>query len=200
MYMNTHKIVLIGDSGVGKSSMVTWLLYRRAEEPNSATIGAAFYSKEFNMGNKKIKFNIWDTAGQERFRSIAKLYYRNAEGCFAIFDITNHDSFLNLSSWIEDYQKENDIMNLIIIANKTDLDTQKWQVKESEISQLAKEYKCDYLLTSCINGKNINEAFYRMGKMVMEKENDKDTTKEYKMPILEYQAPHRETDCIPCLK
>lgn len=194
--MNTmaHKIVLIGDSGVGKSSMLTWLLYQRAENPKSATIGAAFFTKEFAIDNKKIKFNIWDTAGQERFRSVAKIYYRNTVGCFAVFDITNYESFVSLKNWIVDYLKENnDNVNIIIIANKSDMDKRYWEVKEADIIKLSNEYMCNYLLTSCINGLNIEEAFYSMGKAIINK-NIIQPVSEQQLTILN----HRDSQCDQC--
>ena len=201
MYTIGHKIVLLGDSGVGKSSMITWLLVGRAEEPMQSTVGAAFYTKEFDIDYKKIKFNIWDTAGQERFRSIAKIYYRNTMGCFAVFDVTNRASFLNLKQWLDDYQKENNKNNnIIIIANKCDMDKKYWKVTEDEIKNLSSEYDCEHIYTSCVNGLNVEKAFEEMGRMILQKNPNGIKPIKHKEPtaIIEYPNFSEIPNCTQC--
>src|SRR5437870_2332915 len=98
-YDYVFKIILIGDSGVGKSS----ILYRLSDDKFSdvtSTIGVDYKTKIMNIDNKNIKLMIWDTAGQERFRAITSSYYRNVHGAILVYDITNRESFNNLHKWI----------------------------------------------------------------------------------------------------
>ena len=96
------KLVFLGDTSVGKSSMVTRFLNKVFYEFQDPTIGAAFSSVTVDLDNKKIKFEIWDTAGQERYRSLAPMYYRGADAAVVVYDITNKDSFGVLEYWIKE--------------------------------------------------------------------------------------------------
>ncbi|XWV25354.1 Rab family GTPase [Tupanvirus deep ocean] len=168
--MNTsgNKIVLIGDSGVGKSSLVYWFMYGKSTPMICPTIGAAFCTKEIIHRGNKIKFNIWDTAGQERFRSLVKMYYKGTYGCICVFDITNKSSFLNLDYWINDYTENcsEENLKIIIVANKCDYDKSEWCVDEEDIKKIADKYNCDYILTSCINGQGVIQVFYKLADLI----------------------------------
>ena len=164
-----YKIVLIGDSGVGKSSIVYWFLHGRAYPNISPTIGAAFASKDLTVDNcdtgkkKRIKLNIWDTAGQERFRSITKMYYTSSLGCLVVFDVTDRDSFVNLSYWINDLKlNTNHTETIYIVANKIDIDQKYWKVSESEIKNFSNIHNYEYFFTSGLNGTGIEQLFLRM--------------------------------------
>ncbi|XWV26615.1 Rab family GTPase [Tupanvirus soda lake] len=164
-----NKIVLIGDSGVGKSSLVYWFMYGKSTPMICPTIGAAFCTKEIIYQGNKVKFNIWDTAGQERFRSLVKMYYKGTCGCVCVFDITNKSSFLSLDYWINDYAEHctDENNKIIIVANKCDHDKSKWCVDEEEIKKIANKYNCDYVLTSCINGQGVNQVFYKLADLIL---------------------------------
>ena len=95
------KVVLLGDSGVGKSSIVLRFVADNFKADADATIGASFMGKMMQFNDQSIKFNIWDTAGQERFRTVTTSYYRGAHCCILMFDITNKDSFFHLFQWID---------------------------------------------------------------------------------------------------
>ena len=177
MDKNVYKIVLIGDSGVGKSSIAYWLLQNRRCLDFSSTIGASFLAKELcvtiknNDGHEEntiINLHVWDTAGQERFRSIARMYYKNTAGCVCIFDLTSRESFINLNYWLRDY-KENDYNStttIILIANKSDFPEENWKVSMKEIIDFANANDCSYFFTNCINGDGIQKAFKLLGKTI----------------------------------
>lgn len=163
-----YKIVLIGDAGVGKSSILAFLMNDRP--PTEPTVGAAYAYKKIKINEREVKLNIWDTAGQERYKSLAPIYYRNASGCMCVFDLTNKSSFQNLEHWITEF-KDGDITKnkkIMIVANKCDCNEYDWCTTEENIKSLAEEYNCDYILTSCINGTNINEAFHRLAESISE--------------------------------
>jgi Ras-related protein Rab-1A len=167
--MNVHsnkgyKIVLNGDSGVGKSSLVEMLIHQTFNEDNIPTIGAAFYSKIFDVDNKKIKLGIWDTAGQERFRSLAPIYYKDALSCICVFSMMDINSFEHVIDWINQYNKINsDYESLIyIVANKMDIDESKWIVTRDKINQLSKLTSHPIIFTSARNMESVNSLFIKL--------------------------------------
>jgi small GTP-binding protein len=164
-----YKIILIGDSGVGKSSIVFWINNYRQIYNSPPTVGIAFTTKELIIDGKSVKFEIWDTAGQERYRSICKMCYRNSVGCFCVFDVTNRESFENLDFWVNSYISGNNVHNsiIIIIANKTDIDKSQWKVTEKEVIQFAEKNNLKCIFTTCITGDNIYEAFYTLATEII---------------------------------
>jgi len=94
------KVIIIGDSGTGKSSFIYYFLNAEEKQNPQYTIGVEYSSKIIKINNKRIKLQIWDTAGQERFKSITKAYYRGAHGVFVMYDLTNPDSFKSINQWV----------------------------------------------------------------------------------------------------
>ena len=99
------KIIVIGATGVGKTSIVNRLINKNFEIETQSTIGVEFKTYFIDVEGEKIKLQIWDTAGQERFRSVSRGYFRNAVGALVVFDLTSRESFDKVSSWLEDLQK-----------------------------------------------------------------------------------------------
>lgn len=116
------KVILIGDSGVGKSAVLS--RYSRNEFSNEAktTIGVEFATSFMNVDDKNIKVTIWDTAGQDRFRAATRAYYRNTLGAFIVYDITKRNSFENVSKWLQELKEnvQNDLV-ITLVGNKCDL-------------------------------------------------------------------------------
>lgn len=163
------KIVVIGDSGVGKSSLVrTYLLNLKFSFPRTydfermePTIGAAYYIVQLD----EVKLQIWDTAGQERFRSMCPIYFRASSGCICVFDVTNRTSFENIDSWISSFRKHASIrhinasshLNILLVANKTDIKSSDWKVSIDEIFMKSESLNCPFILTSVIDMTNFVE-------------------------------------------
>lgn len=116
------KIVLVGDSGVGKSNILLRYLKNEFVWDSKATVGVEFGSKKFILENHNIKAQIWDTAGQERYRSITNAYYKGSKGALVVYDITRKTTFENVDKWISDLRRNSDpeIM-IILVGNKSDL-------------------------------------------------------------------------------
>ena len=130
-YYFLFKLILIGDSSVGKSNIL--LKYLKGEfNPNSkAIVGVEFGIKNVSINNKKIKIQIQDTVGQERYRSITSAYYKGAKGTFIVYDITRKGSFDNIEKWITELKTNGDLnIAIVIIGNKSDLDDKREIIKE----------------------------------------------------------------------
>ena len=153
------KLILIGDSSVGKSNIL--LKYLKNEfDPNSrATVGVEFGTKNIVINEKKIKIQIWDTAGEERYRSITSAYYKGAKGAFIVYDITRKSTFVNIDKWISDLKLNGDQnICIIILGNKSDLDDKREVSTEDGIKK-SEMFKTAFLETSALNGSNIDKAF-----------------------------------------
>ena len=160
-YEYIFKIILIGNSGVGKSSILQRYIQKVFQESFASTIGVDFFMKSINIGDKSIKLQLWDTAGTEKFRSITTGYYRGADAAFVVFDLSSKSSFKNLNEWIESYYKYSnpDVeKNVILIGNKSDL-IDKREVAKEEIEKFIKDNNINYFETSAKDGKNIDECF-----------------------------------------
>ena len=117
------KLILIGDSGVGKSCLLNQFIEQKFEKSIEPTIGVEFGSKKLTTNNQKVRIQIWDTAGQETFLSITKSYFKGAIGAFLIFDITDKVSFSHITSWLEQINS-NSSKNIVkfLVGNKSDLE------------------------------------------------------------------------------
>ena len=157
----SFKIILLGDSTVGKTSLILRFCENKFENESIATIGIDNKCKYLKRDNKRIELKIWDTAGQERFKSIAKNSYKGADGILLMYDISNKKSFANVKKWIEDIKESIDITKIgfIVVANKCDLDKEEWQVDEEMKNKLEEKYNVKIMNTSCKNNTNIDETF-----------------------------------------
>jgi Ras-related protein Rab-1A len=163
------KILLIGDSGVGKSCLLLRFTDDSYTDSYISTIGVDFKIRTHEIDGKKVKLQIWDTAGQERFRTITTSYYRGAHGIIVVYDITDRDSFDNIKEWlkeIEKYAHEN--VNILLVGNKVDKEIKR-QVTIEEASELAAEYKLKYIETSAKTNINVEKAFLDLSAEIKKK-------------------------------
>ena len=153
------KIVIIGDSGVGKTNLIGRYLKNEYKEDSKATVGVEFGEKKYEINGLKIKAQIWDTAGQERYRAITSMYYKGAKGGLIVFDLSSKSTFQNVEKWFNEIKKTADpTINLILIGNKSDL-KDKRQISTEEGENKAKEMNVAYLETSALNCDNVDKAF-----------------------------------------
>lgn len=159
-YEYLYKIVLIGDSGVGKTNLLERLAHNRFNTSTRSTIGVEFDTKCFVVDGKKIKAQIWDTAGQERYRAITSAYYRGAVGAIVVYDITRKESFESATNqWIKQL-KDNSEGGIVIslVGNKTDL-SEKRQVNFQAAREAAQIGGYQLTETSALSDLNVQEAF-----------------------------------------
>ena len=163
------KVILIGDSGVGKTNIMSKFLKDQFMEESKATIGVEFGSKLFNHEGHKIKAQIWDTAGQEKYKAITGAYYKGSKGALVVYDITQKKTFENIEKWINDLKAAGDPkITIILIGNKNDLDDKR-QVSKDQGEEKARSFGCAFLETSAYSGDNIDKAFNLMVKEIYEK-------------------------------
>ena len=160
------KVVLIGKSGVGKTSIISRYTSNTFKDSLMATPGANFITKrvDFPKDKKVIKFEIWDTAGQERYRSLAKVFYNNAAACILVYDIANKESFNELVKYWAPELKENSPKDIIlaVAGNKSDRYAES-QVSEEEGKSFAKKMNAIYMRTSAKSNISIDELFNNIG-------------------------------------
>jgi len=161
-YDYLFKLLLIGDSGVGKSCLLLRFADDTYTESYISTIGVDFKIRTIELDGKTIKLQIWDTAGQERFRTITSSYYRGAHGIIVVYDVTDQESFNNVKQWLQEidrYACEN--VNKLLVGNKCDL-TNKKVVDYTSAKEYADQLGIPFLETSAKNATNVEQAFMTM--------------------------------------
>ena len=181
------KIVLVGESGVGKTSIITQYIDNIFQKDQQSTIGGTFSTKTIKCGNGKIlKLEIWDTAGQERYRSVTKLFYKDANAAILVYDITNKFSFEEIQNYwfgqVKDSAPENII--IAIVANKLDL-YENEQVDETIARKYAQDNNALFASTSAKNTSGIEDLFIEIAKIYSGSDSaltiqEKDEAEEYK--------------------
>ena len=158
-YDERIRIMLLGDSNVGKTSILKRYCKNQFSESYISSVGIDFETKYIKVDEKTINLQIWDTAGQERYKVICKNYYNKGDGFIIVYDITNKRSFDSIVNWVEDIKElaSNDNKN-IILGNKCDLESER-KINKEEGDNLAKKYNCQFFEVSAQNGKNIDKSF-----------------------------------------
>lgn len=153
------KLMLIGDSGAGKTSLLMKYAVDTFSPTYISTIGIDFKIKHITINNSRVKLQIWDTAGQERFRTITTAYYRGSQGVAVIYDVTDRESFTNVERWLGEIDKHAPInITKVLIGNKSDMiDRRVISTKEGQ--ELAKKHNIKFFETSAKEGTNVNNAF-----------------------------------------
>jgi len=165
-YDYLFKLLLIGDSGVGKSCLLLRFADDTYTESYISTIGVDFKIRTIDLDAKTIKLQIWDTAGQERFRTITSSYYRGAHGIIVVYDTTDLESFNNVKQWLHEidrYASEN--VNKLLVGNKSDL-TSKRAVSFDQAKEFADSLGIEFIETSAKNSTNVEKAFMMMASQI----------------------------------
>uniref|UniRef100_H0YYG1 small monomeric GTPase n=1 Tax=Taeniopygia guttata TaxID=59729 RepID=H0YYG1_TAEGU len=161
------KLVLLGESAVGKSSLVLRFVKGQFHEFQESTIGAAFLTQTVCLDDTTVKFEIWDTAGQERYHSLAPMYYRGAQAAIVVYDITNEESFARAKNWVKELQRQASPNIVIALAgNKADLANK----RAVDFQAYADDNSLLFMETSAKTSMNVNEIFMAIAKKLPKNE------------------------------
>ena len=169
---STCKVLILGESKVGKSSILNRFTEKRYTENLPPTLGIDYKIMKVNVSGYELKMQIWDTAGQERFRSITESFYKGCQAVLLVFDLSDHESFVKIKSWLININdKAGSHVLIVLIGNKCDLQKQGIEfVSQTEIDDLVNETQIKYFAASAKEDINVHEAFYHVAKIIVEKE------------------------------
>jgi len=169
------KLIIIGDTGVGKSCLLARAMDNEFKEEHNVTIGVEFGSFVVEINNKIVKLQIWDTAGQESFKSITRIFYKGAHCVFLTYDITRKETFKNVVEWLKEVKQNSspDVL-LFLVGNQIDLEEER-QVTTDEAVELQKTQKIHYFIeTSAKSGENVENLFVTAAKILYKAEKNKE--------------------------
>ena len=171
-----YKIILLGDSNVGKTNILMRYKDDEFDSNTKPTIGVELYSKKVPLDGKIIKASLWDTAGQERYRAVTTTYYRNSSGVFLVYDVTRQESFNNIQRWLKEVREyaDPDVV-IMLVGNKTDLNYMR-AVSTEDGSKFAEQNGMFFMETSAMSNTNIDKAFEKIIEEIHRKNVDKQIT------------------------
>ncbi|ETN85986.1 Ras family protein [Necator americanus] len=153
-----YKVILIGDSGVGKSNLLSRFARNTFSLESKSTIGVEFSTRIITVDGKRIMAQIWDTAGQERFKTVTTAYYRGAQGALIVYDITKPGSFASCRQWLHDLREQSENVSVLLVGNKSDLRNMR-EVSAQSAKGFADEHQLTYIETSALDSSNVEKAF-----------------------------------------
>ena len=162
------KVVVVGQSDVGKTCIVSYLINGKFDNNTTPTLGAAFASKSIQVKNQNVMLQIWDTAGQERFRVFTPMYYRGAQAALVVYSIKDEDSFNEVDYWVRNIRENNgSTVSLYLVGNKSDLDYDR-TVTEEQGREKADKINAEFFETSAVTGDGIEVLFDTVAKKYFE--------------------------------
>uniref|UniRef100_J3L3G6 Ras-related protein Rab7 n=2 Tax=Oryza brachyantha TaxID=4533 RepID=J3L3G6_ORYBR len=175
------KVIVLGDSGVGKTSLMNQYVHKKFSQQYKATIGADFVTKEVLIEDRLVTLQIWDTAGQERFQSLGVAFYRGADCCVLVYDVNANRSFDTLNTWHDEFLNQASPSDpktfpFILLGNKIDVDGGKSRVvsEKKAMEWCASKGNIPYFETSAKEDRNVDSAFLSVAKLALEHERDQD--------------------------
>jgi len=188
------KIVVLGESGVGKTSLLVRYIENKFSIATKSTIGSDFLSKEINVDGRPVTLQIWDTAGQERFQGLGTSFYRGADGVCFVFDVTRRKTFEELVAWkkaflIQVGHEGNDDFPMIILCNKVDLENR--EVTKKEVEQFCNKEGVSFYETSAKESINVDKAFEQIARLILSKTKEENI----KYDVVDLNLNDKKKDC-----
>uniref|UniRef100_UPI00358FB42B ras-related protein rab7-like isoform X1 n=3 Tax=Myxine glutinosa TaxID=7769 RepID=UPI00358FB42B len=194
------KVIILGDSGVGKTSLMNQYVNKKFSNQYKATIGADFLTKEVVVDDRLVTLQIWDTAGQERFQSLGVAFYRGADCCVLVFDVTMANTFRTLDSWRDEFliqasPRDPDNFPFVVLGNKIDLENRQVSTKRAQ-AWCTNKNEIPYFETSAKEAINVEQAFQTIARNALKQETDVEIQSEFPEPIkLSNTEPPRQENC-----
>ncbi|CCW62719.1 unnamed protein product [Phytomonas sp. EM1] len=197
-YNQLMKLIIVGDSGTGKSSLLHRFIKNSFPEDQTQTIGVEFGSKIVDLGDRRVKLQIWDTAGQERYKSVTRSYYRGTIGCLIVYDVTNRASYENVPNWLKDVRRLSaSNVTILLIGNKTDLIKNKTcAVQYNEAALYAQQNRLLFFETSAITGDFVVEAFLNVAKNALHSLPPSNTSADISPVEISRESVGRRSTCL----
>ncbi|KAI8898747.1 ras family-domain-containing protein [Globomyces pollinis-pini] len=198
------KVIILGDSGVGKTSLMNQYVNKKFSGQYKATIGADFLTKEVMVDDRLVTMQIWDTAGQERFQSLGVAFYRGADCCALVYDVNHAKSFDTLDSWRDEFllqasPKDPENFPFVVLGNKVDVEESKRQVTQKRAMTWAQQKGAiPYFETSAKEAINVEQAFYTIAKNAIKQEAQVELYSDFPDPIRIDGAPSTQTQSGCC--
>ena len=168
-YELLYKVIIIGDTGVGKSNILSRYVKDEFSSNSKSTVGVELGIKFLKIKNTNTKIQIWDTAGQERYKAITSSYFKGSNGCFIVYDITSESSFNNIENWYAEIQKETSKdIPILLVGNKCDLEDER-KVPIEKGKEKARNLNCAFFETSALKKINIEKIFEELVNNIYEK-------------------------------
>ncbi|KAI9301800.1 small GTPase superfamily [Cunninghamella echinulata] len=183
------KVIILGDSGVGKTSLMNQYVNKKFSSQYKATIGADFLTKEVMVDDKLVTMQIWDTAGQERFQSLGVAFYRGADCCVLVYDVNNNKSYESLGQWHDEFlvqasPRDPDNFPFVVLGNKVDVDESKRMVSQKRAMAFCQaKGNIPYFETSAKEAINVEQAFQTIAKNALQQETDVELYSDFNDPI-----------------
>merc|ERR1712121_50396 len=196
------KVIILGDSGVGKTSLMNQYVNKRFTSQYKATIGADFLTKEVMVDDRLVTMQIWDTAGQERFQSLGVAFYRGADCCVLCYDVTAPNTFKSLDSWRDEFliqasPRDPDNFPFVVLGNKVDLDNRAVPAKRAQQWCHSKN-EIPYFETSAKEAINVEQAFQTIAKNALAQETDVELCSQFPDPIKLKDEQTKKQDGCAC--
>ena len=172
------KILLVGDSAVGKTTLLIKYIEDKFSDTHITTIGVEYKDKIITINDRKVNLQIWDTSGQERYQAINKNFYRNADGIIFVFDVTKDESFQHLKNWLNSSQDCDKEFKRIIVGNKIDLEDKR-VVNKERIEHFAEKENLEWFETSAKDGTNVDAIFQKIGELILANKTEEEIREEY---------------------
>lgn len=196
------KVIILGDSGVGKTSLMNQYVNKKFSNQYKATIGADFLTKEVAVDDRLVTMQIWDTAGQERFQSLGVAFYRGADCCVLVFDVNNLQSFKSLDSWRDEFliqasPRDPDSFPFVVLGNKIDMETRSVTTGRAQTWCQSKG-AIPYFETSAKENINVEQAFQTIARNALAQESETDLYPEFPDQIKITANPNTKQDGCAC--
>jgi len=171
------KIIIIGDSGVGKSCFLLQFTEGDFKEDHNVTIGVEYGAKVLSVAGKNIKLQIWDTAGQESFRAITRTFYRNANGVILMYDLTRVESFNSLVDWLKEVKQNSDPdVAIYLVGNMSDLEAEEREVETQRAELFVQENGLSgWIEASAKTANNVQEVFQKVAELLYQRQQERDS-------------------------